>query len=91
MKKRTTYLILMALMGVVAGCSLSAREIKLISQSEKTAVFAEPNGGEPPPKGFVDVLIKTSIKTHLEGYYFHNQKKHFMARKGSLFFHYRIS
>lgn len=70
MKKSITYFLLIALIGALAGCGLAAREIKLKSQSEKTGVFTEVDGKGPPPKGFVDVLIKTSIKTHLEGYYF---------------------
>lgn len=68
MKKGTTYLLLIALIGVLAGCGLTAREIRTHSQSEKKDVFYEVEEG-PVPAGFVDLIIRASIKTHLEGYY----------------------
>lgn len=82
MKKSLTYLLLMALIGALAGCGLAAKEIKLKSQCEKTDVFTEVNGEGPPRQGFVDVLIKTSIKTHLEGYYFLEPEDTFHGQEG---------
>lgn len=49
------------------GCSTASKEIKIKSESVKMDVFTEVQGAGPPPKGFVDLTIKTSIKTHVEG------------------------
>jgi hypothetical protein len=71
MKKRPNCLLFIVLVGVLAGCSLAGREINLKSQGEKTGVFYEIEGEEGfPPKGLVDLQIKASVKTHMEGYYF---------------------
>jgi len=59
-----------------AGCGIASREIKMKSRSERTDVFSEVKEGMPT-KGFADLLIKVSIKTHLERYYL-------LESKGSL-------
>jgi hypothetical protein len=83
MKKGLTCLFLIALIVVLAGCSLAAREINLKSQGGKTGVFSEVSGGEgPPPKGLVDLQIKASVKTHLEGYYFSEPDDSFHGLEG---------
>jgi hypothetical protein len=70
----------LAIMGFLAvafvGCGIASREIKMKSKSERTDVFSEVKEGAPP-KGFADLLIKASIKTHIEGY-------HLIESKGSL-------
>jgi hypothetical protein len=83
MKKGPNCLFLIALLGILAGCSLAAREINLKSQGEKTGVFSDVSGGEePPPKGLVDLQIKASVKTHLEGYYFSEPDDSFHGQEG---------
>ena len=82
MRKSIKYLVVVVLIGALAGCGLAAREINLKSQSEKRDVFSEVNGEGIPPKGFVDVLIKTSIKTHTKGYYFMEPEKTFHGQEG---------
>jgi hypothetical protein len=70
MEKPIKYFVMAVLISALAGCGLATKEIKLKSQSEKTDVFREVTEEGLPPKGFVDLLFKTSIKTHMEGYYF---------------------
>jgi len=60
---------LLFLIIALTGCGTGAREIALKSQSDRTDVFKEVYGGVPIPKEFVELTIKSSIKTHLEGYY----------------------
>jgi len=47
------------------------------SQSERTDIFREVSGEGPAPKGLVDLIIKASVKTHVEGYYFFEPEKTF--------------
>ncbi|SPQ01017.1 conserved exported hypothetical protein [Candidatus Sulfobium mesophilum] len=68
--KRLMLVMVTAVMSIcLLGCGTSAKEIKLKSQSEKADVFREVIEGGPVPKGFVDMTIKASIKTHREGHY----------------------
>lgn len=73
---------LLGLIGVLAGCGLAAKEILLKSQSEKTDVFIEVLEEGIPAKRFADLIITTSVKTHLEGYYFLDPDKTFHGREG---------
>ncbi len=54
---------------VLAGCGTAARTIMANSQSERRDIFKEVPASDQAPSGYVDVLIKASIKTHLEAYY----------------------
>ncbi len=54
---------------MLVGCGASNKEIQIKSQSERSDLFREAKEGEPVPKGFVDMIIKASIKTHAEGHY----------------------
>ena len=76
------YLLLIALIGVLAGCGLTAREIRNRSLSERTDVFEEVTEGRPLPAGYVDLVVRASIKTHLEGYYFHESQETFHGNLG---------
>ena len=83
MKKGFMGLVFLALVGTLVGCSLAAKEINLKSHSQKTGVFKEVKEGEgPPSKGYVDLQIKASIKTHLEGYYFLESDDSFHGQEG---------
>ncbi|MCL4456732.1 MAG: hypothetical protein M1147_00025 [Nitrospirae bacterium] len=53
----------------LAGCGTATQEIKAKSESEQTDVFSEVKEDEIIPKGFADIIIKSSIKTHLEKHY----------------------
>ena len=76
------YLLLIALIGVLAGCGPTAREIRNRSLSERTDVFEEVTEGRPLPAGYVDLVVRASIKTHLEGYYFHESQETFHGNLG---------
>ncbi len=74
--KRLMKLVIAITMGVtLAGCGATAKEIAKMSRSERTDVFAEVPGEGPAPAGFVDFIIKASIKTPLEGYYAFSSKE----------------
>ena len=62
------------LAGLIAGCGIASREIKMKSESKRTDVFSEVREGVPP-KGFADLAIRSSIKSHLEGYYLLESKR----------------
>jgi hypothetical protein len=70
MKRLLRYWLLAVFVSTILGCGLAAREIKTRAQSERTDIFREVNEESPPTKGLVDLEIKTSVKTHLENYYF---------------------
>jgi len=63
------------------GCGATAKEIRAKSLSERSDVFHEVEEGTAP-KGFVDVVIKASIKTHLEGYYSLESKESIHGKPG---------
>jgi predicted small secreted protein len=69
MRTMTAIAAMLLLAGVLAGCSTAAKNIQVKSQSVKTNVFTEVRGSDSVPKGFVELTIKTNIKTHIEGYY----------------------
>ncbi len=75
-------LVLFVLIGALAGCGLATKELRLKSQSEKTDVFYEVMEEGISTKGFADLIIKTSIKTHLEGYYFMEPENTFHGQEG---------
>ncbi len=52
-----------------AGCAGARTEIMNRSQSERTDVFSEVSENAPPAKGLVDLTVKASVKTHVEGRY----------------------
>ena len=68
------------LAGLIAGCGIASREIKMKSESKRTDVFTEVKEGVPP-KGFADLAIKASIKSHLEGYHLLESKKSLHGKK----------
>ena len=67
--------VLVVLVMVLIGCGTTAKEIQMKSQGEKAGVFVEVKDGEPIPQGFVNLTIKATVKTHLEGYYVFESKK----------------
>jgi hypothetical protein len=82
MKKRITSLLLIALIGVLVGCGLTSREIWNRSLSERTDVFEEVTEGRPLPAGYVELVVRASIKTHLERYYFFESQETFHGQPG---------
>lgn len=64
------------------GCGATAKEIRAKSLSERADVFHEIKEEGMTPKGFVDVVIKASIKTHREGYYAFESKESLHGKPG---------
>lgn len=77
MKRLIIYSILIVVGITLVGCSSTAKEIRMKSLSERTDVFSEIKEEGVIPEGFADLIIKASIKTHLEGYYIGESKNHF--------------
>jgi hypothetical protein len=75
MKKVIAYMAASSFLAIVlTACGMTSKMIAKESQSERTDIFKEVIGGETTPAGYGDVIIKTNIKTHLEGYYILEQK-----------------
>ena len=77
MKKLACY-ISIAVLGIaftISEVTADGKEIMSKSQSDRTDIFSEVKEEGMPPKGFVDLIIKASIKTHLEGYYILESKE----------------
>ncbi|MEK6672355.1 MAG: hypothetical protein AABY42_02630, partial [Nitrospirota bacterium] len=75
MKMLLRYIVLAVLGITIAGCGATMQEIKTKSQSVRMDVFSEVKEEGMPPKGFVDLIIKANIKTHLESYYILESKE----------------
>lgn len=69
MMNRNSITVIVAALGLMAGCSGAATMIHARSQSERADVFQEMPEGVSISAGYADLVIKASIKTHLEGYY----------------------
>jgi hypothetical protein len=67
---------------ILIGCGATAKEIRAKSLSERSDVFHEVKEEGITPKGFVDVVIKASIKTHLERYYVLESKESLHGKPG---------
>jgi hypothetical protein len=65
MKRHKEWMILSAIGIILAGCVSTTKEIARMTTSTRTDVFVEVTEGNAPP-GFVDLVIKTSIKISLE-------------------------
>ena len=57
------------LMVLLAGCAGVSARITEKSRSERSDVFSEIREDAPPAKGSVDLTVKASVKTHVEGHY----------------------
>jgi len=84
MKKLACY-ISIAVLGIafaISEATANEKEIMSKSQSDRTDVFSEVKDEGMPPKGFVDLVIKASIKTHLEGYYILESRESLHGKQG---------
>ncbi|MEW6086932.1 MAG: hypothetical protein AB1498_01340 [bacterium] len=75
MRNLAIYIFLVFFGITFAGCSVALREINKKSHSYRTDIFNEVKESDSPEKGFVDLIIKTSLKTHTEDYYILESKK----------------
>lgn len=62
-------------MTILVGCGASTKEIARMSQSGRANIFTEVPLEATVPEGFGDLIIKASIKTPVEGYYFFEFKE----------------
>jgi len=69
MKRFTFILIAITIGTVLVSCSTASKEIVRMSHSEKTGVFSEVTSEGPVPANYADVVIRSSIKTPVAGYY----------------------
>ncbi len=82
MKSLMKYL-MATIMGItLIGCGATTKELTKMSRSERTDVFTEVSAEGTASSGFVDLVIKASIKTHLEGYYTLESKKSVHGKPG---------
>jgi len=69
MRRINAYVPVVLLLMVLAGCGVTAKMIAAKSQNERADVFTEETDPGAKPQGYVDVVVKASIKTHVEGYH----------------------
>ncbi len=69
MKSLMKYAIIIILVLFVVSCGTTSKKIKAKAESIRSDVFREITEGSIPAVNTVDLLIRTHIKTHLEGYY----------------------
>jgi len=81
-RKVIKYIVFAALIAFLVGCGAASKKIIIKSHSERTDIFNEVREEGMPPKGFVDLVIKASIKTHLEEYYIFESRKSLHGKPG---------
>jgi hypothetical protein len=69
MKKLSTFLMVIAMGATLVGCAMQSKDIRTESTNKTVVTFSEVKNESSIPQGFSDLLIKASIKTHEEGYY----------------------
>lgn len=69
MKKLLSLIASLVLGIALAGCGMASKEIASKAQGGRTGVFQEVHDGGQPPEGHAYLVIKASVKTHLEGHY----------------------
>ena len=82
MKRLFVVVMLISIALPFIGCAIPSKEIKRESQKDGAVVFSEVKEESPIPKGFAEVLIKASIKTHEEGFYWFEPKKSIHGKPG---------
>jgi len=75
MKNSLHFVVAITVVVILAGCTATKRDIATMTNSTRTDVFIEVPAEETAPTGFVDLVIKASIKTPLEGYYILESKE----------------
>ncbi|WP_298271115.1 hypothetical protein [Geobacter sp.] len=66
--KKMHMLLIMAVM-VMSGCADSSALIRTSRTSIRTDIFQELSNGGPVPAGYADLLVTSSLKTHMPGIY----------------------
>ena len=82
MKRINAYVSVVLLITVLAGCGVMAKMIAAKSQSERADVFTEVTDTGAKPQGYVDLVVKANIKTHVEGYHSDESGKSLHGKPG---------
>jgi hypothetical protein len=82
MRKMFAFLFTITVGTVLAGCMTRSQFMTAKSQSARTGVFREIDGKDAIPKGYADLEISASIKTHVEGFYPIESKDSLHGKKG---------
>ena len=69
MNRHKKWIILIAIGITLVGCGATTKEIARMSQSERAGVFIEVVSEGPIPAGYADIVIRSSVKTPVAGYY----------------------
>lgn len=78
----TAYISIGLLLSSLLGCGATAKMIAAKSQSDRADVFTEVIEAGAKPQGYVDLVVKASIKTHVEGYYSGEPEKSLHGKPG---------
>jgi hypothetical protein len=82
MKTPFHVVIMVTIIAILAGCGATTREIARMAQSVKEDVFTEVQAEGTVPANLSYLLVKTSIKTPLEGYYVLESKASMHGKPG---------
>lgn len=75
MKRLTLILMAITIGTVLLSCSTAMKEIVRKGQSEQAGVFIEVVSEGPIPAGYADIVIRSSVKTPVSGYYLFESKR----------------
>jgi hypothetical protein len=82
MRNATVCLVGLVVGSILAGCMTTHQFMNAKSRSTRSDIFHEVGGKEAVPKGYADLEIRASIKTHVEGYYPLESKNSLHGKKG---------
>ena len=82
MKRMNAPVSIVLLLMILAGCGATAKMIATKSQSERADVFTEVADTGAKPQGYVDLVVKANIKTHVEGYHSDESGKSLHGKPG---------
>ena len=82
MNKILSVVFMLVLTGMLVGCGATASKIGRLTQSQHLEVFSEISGSGEVPPGFVDLILRANIKTHVEGYYAFESKDSLHGKPG---------
>lgn len=75
MTNNIRFVIVITVAIALTSCGATTKELARMSRSERTDVISETVSEGPPPAGYADLIIRASLKTHLEGYFLLESKK----------------
>lgn len=82
MQRLKAYIWVALLLTSLLGCGATAKLITAKSQSERADVFTEMTDTGAKPQGYIDLVVKANIKTHVEGYHSDESGKNLHGKPG---------